>query len=313
MGLRLGTRGSQLALAQAESVKNKLEAANTGLQVDVVKIRTSGDKGNREQLGAFVHEIQLALIAGEIDIALHCLKDIPTDPVPKLVIAAFLEREDARDAWISKNGTIENLPPNSVVGTGSLRRTSQLRTMRSDLVFKKLEGNIDTRLQKLFDGEYQAIVLAIAGIKRLGLLDNWSNSPYRGLSIDLFQPETMVPATGQGILVLEIRDDNDGAFLACSKLDHLNTRYCAYAERAFLATFGGGCSVPVGAYAQIRTGLIDLQGIVLSEDGKTRLYGLQTGNPKDASALGSKIAQNLGDRGGFEIVKAVLAKKAVQV
>lgn len=288
--LRLGTRGSRLALAQAHNVSDLL--TRMGHEVEIVTIKTSGDRGDRDRLGAFVREIQESLLRDQIDVALHCLKDLPTKAVPGLTLGAYLEREDPRDTLITRGPTLENLPCGAVVGTGSVRRTSQLAAVRPDLMFRPLMGNVDTRMRKLIAGEYDAIVLAIAGLKRLGVLDGWESSEYGALTVHPLDPAQMLPAPGQAVLVLETRD-GDPAAEAVRPLHHPATQAAADAERTFLAAFGGGCSVPVAALASEG----ELTGLVASPDGRTVLRA--SGND------GAALAQELGGKGAFDIVNAV--------
>lgn len=267
--LRLGTRGSKLAMAQAHALRDRLAP----LEVEIVKITTSGDKGDRDKLGAFVREIQQALLDGSIDVALHCLKDLPTEPIPGLSLTAYLEREDPRDALIGRVSRLSDLPEGATVGTGSVRRSAQIASVRPDLKFKPLVGNVDTRMRKLIAGEYDAIVLAIAGLKRLGVLEDWSASEWGELTVSLLSTEEMLPAPGQAVLVLETRSYDVETIALIKDLNHEPTRECTLEERALLAQFGGGCSVPVGALARFVDGQIVLEGLAASPDGKTVLRG----------------------------------------
>lgn len=269
-------------------------------EVEIVPIRTSGDAGNRDKLGAFVSEIQHAALAGEIDLGLHCLKDLPTGGVDGLVLAVHLPREDVRDAFLTRGESWIDLPRDSLVGTGSLRRTSQIASHRPDLRFRPLRGNIDTRMRKLREREYDAVVLAIAGLKRLGLLENWAET---GFHLEPLEPSIMLPAPGQAVLVLECREDNHALRSALGALNDAGTEACATAERSFLARFGGGCSVPVAALAVAREDVFELHGLVASPDGTNVLRGSRSGT--DPKALGSGLAEELGGQGGFEIVANV--------
>ncbi|MBI1334688.1 MAG: hydroxymethylbilane synthase [Armatimonadetes bacterium] len=266
--IRLGTRGSRLALAQAESVRAQLLALQPDAEVEITVVKTSGDLGKRERLGAFVGEIQDALLEGRVDVGLHCLKDLPTRPVPGLRLSAYLEREDPRDTLISRGHTIASLPEGAVVGTGSLRRTSQLAAIRSDLVFRPLVGNVDTRMRKLMSGEYDAIILAVAGLIRLDLMANWHNGDYRELQVLPLSPEEMLPSAGQAVLVLETREGDVEAHEWVRGLDHAPSRVSAIAERAFLNAFGGGCSLPVASLAQPVESGYSFSGLVSSPDGQ---------------------------------------------
>jgi len=277
---------------------------------EIVPIKTSGDLGQRDRLGAFVREIQEAVLTGQVDIALHCLKDLPTTQIPELHLGAYLEREDARDALIYRSDLVgvepvEALPAGAVIGTGSLRRSSQLAARRPDFAYKPLVGNVDTRLRKLMEGEYDAIVLAIAGLKRLGVLESWAESDYRELTVTPLAESEMVPCPGQAILVIETRSD-DGQFQGLvDPYNHEPTWRSAQAERAFLRSFGGGCSVPVGAFASAGDELV-LEGLVASPDGRTVLRGRRNGPIADAVAIGEALAQELGAQGAFDIVRGVV-------
>jgi len=296
--LRLGTRGSKLALAQATNVKAALERLHKGLTVEVVPITTSGDKGNREVLGSFVREIQHALLENRVDVALHCLKDLPTESVFGLVLAAHLEREDPRDALIGLVRSVADLPQGAHVGTGSVRRTSQLVSIRPDLTFSPLVGNIGTRLRKLSEGQYDAIILAIAGLKRLRLLDTWS-SDHPDLAVTPLEFDQMLPAPGQAVLVLETRENDKAARGVAGSLNDEPSRLCATAERAFLAEFGGGCSVPVAAFGTVHHGAVHLSGLVAAPDGSQVLRGTATGEtPEEAASL---LFAELAGKGALEL------------
>jgi hydroxymethylbilane synthase len=300
---RLGTRGSRLAVAQAEAVKSLLLEAHPGIGIEIVTIKTSGDHGNRDVLGAFVREIQSALLDNHIDAALHCLKDVPTSRVPGLALAAHLKREDPRDAIISRFGGLSDLPPGAVVGTGSLRRTAQLASKRPDLVFRPLVGNVDTRMRKLLNAEYDAIVLAIVGLTRLSLLENWADSEYSEVSVRPLSFEEMLPAPGQGVLVLETRVDDSASQRVVLQLNDADTVACSQAERAFLAAFGSGCSMPSAALAERCTDLIHLTGLIASPDGQTVLRDGIADKPGQSLAIAETLARRLGEKGGYEIVK----------
>ena len=337
--LRLGTRGSLLAMAQANSLKGRLAELHPDLEVEIVTIKTSGDRGQREQIGAFVHEIQLAELDDRVDVGLHCLKDIPTEPVQGLTFAAYLAREDPRDTIITRGPIWTDLPPGSVIGTGSVRRTSQLASMASRpaqllggrllpkpslpenlsldrfmtvvatnstrwvgnppaFEFKPLLGNVDTRLRKLIEGEYDAIVLAIAGLKRLGVLDRWAETDYRDLRVEPLGADVMLPAPGQAVLVLEAREDAAETRELLKPLHDDATERASTAERAFLKAFGGGCSVPVAAWAEVNGADIDLQGLVAAPDGSHVLRGQTIGSSTD---IGERLAQELIAQGAMDL------------
>ncbi len=268
------------------------------MEVEIVTIKTSGDKGNYEVLGAFVKEIQESLLAGDIDIAQHCLKDLPTQPVPGLTFAAYLPREDTSDGIITRGPSWEDLPAGAIIGTGSVRRTSQIAAIRPDVQFKPLTGNVDTRLRKLQEGVYDAIVLATAGLKRLGVLENWAESEYAGLRIE---PLQILPAAGQAVIVLEVAQ---GSFVEplLAQFSDEDTRQASSAERAFLRHFGTGCSVPVAAQAVVSGTSIRLDGLVASPDGKTILRGTEIGEARDAEQIGIELATSLCAQGARELI-----------
>lgn len=296
-------------MAQAHSVKGQLESALAGLEIEIVPIKTSGDRGERERLGAFVGEIQDSLQRGDVDIALHCLKDLPTTQVEGLGLAAYLPREDVRDTLISRGKTLLELPYEAIVGTGSLRRTSQIAGQRDDLRFRPLVGNVDTRLRKLLEGEFDAIILAMAGLKRLGLIREWENSTYGSLQIHPLEAEEMMPAPGQAVLVLETRRGDAISVRVAGALNDVPTALAADSERAFLQRFGGGCSVPVGAWARISESQLILNGRVASPDGRVQFSGQVSGKPEDGILLGRELAEHLGSQGAFDVVNSVLAAR----
>ncbi len=290
--LRIGTRGSALALAQADQVIRRLQAQDPTLPTEVVIIRTSGDRGQREVRGAFVKELQHALLKGEIDLAVHSLKDLPTDPAPGLLLAAVLEREDPRDALIARNGwTWATLPPGARVGTGSPRRTAQLRALRSDLVYLPLVGNVDTRLRRLQEGRYEAIVLAMAGLIRLGRMDEVT---------EVFSLEQILPAPGQGAIAVEIREEDEAARALVERLNHPPTWWAVKAERAFLRALGGGCRVPIAAYGSLENGRLVLEGRIAALDGTWMIRDRIEGPPEMAEALGEILAERMKAAGPLQ-------------
>jgi hydroxymethylbilane synthase len=287
-------------MAQAEMITSLLQPAFG--TVEIVTIKTSGDLGERDRLGAFVREIQEALLEDRVDVGLHCLKDLPTEPVRGLSFGAYLEREDPQDATLSPRPWRE-LPSGAVIGTGSLRRSAQLAAIRPDFRFKPLVGNVDTRLRKLMEGEYEAIVLAVAGLKRLGLMDTWDSSPYAGIQIQGLSSEEMLPAAGQAILVLECADSRQDLREKLLQFDHAVTRRAAIAERAFLRTFGGGCSLPVAALAVIEGDRISLTGLVSSPNGQTVLREETSG--EDAERLGTALSKRMITMGALDLFERV--------
>jgi hydroxymethylbilane synthase len=291
MNIRIGSRGSALALWQAEHVKARLTAL--GHEVAITVITTTGDRVLDRRLenvggkGAFLKEIEEAMLAGEIDLAVHSLKDVPTALPAGLKLCAYLQREDPRDALISRTGDgLAKLVPGSRVGTTSLRRQAQLRAWRHDLAISDLRGNVDTRLRKLRDGEYDAILLAMAGLVRLGR----ANEVTEAISADV-----MLPAPGQGTITLECREEATAVAEAVAPLNHASSQRCVTAERAFLARLGGGCNVPLGAHALELGRVVRLRALVASIDGKKALTAERQG--EDAAALGEAVADDLRARG----------------
>lgn len=302
-GLRIGTRGSALALWQANHVSALLRAANQGLAVEIVTIKTTGDKIIDSPLaqvggkGLFVKEIEEALLAGEVDLAVHSLKDVPAFFPEGLGLAAVLEREDPRDALLSRNAaTLDDLPKGARVGTSSLRRQAQLLNLRPDLEITTLRGNVDTRVRKLDSGEYDAIVLAAAGLRRMGLAGRVSA---------FLDVETLLPAVGQGAIGTETRMNDPETKGLVSSLDDPGTRTAVSAERAFLKRLEGGCQVPIAAHAVVSGGSLRMSGLVASLDGRTVIRDKVSGAADQAEALGVTLAERILERGGREILDAV--------
>ncbi len=295
--LTIGSRGSQLALWQANWVKARLEEAGCACRIEIIK--TTGDKITDVPLakvgakGLFTKEIEDALIDNRIDVAVHSLKDLPTELPAGLRLAAIPAREDARDAMVGRR--LAELPAGARIGTSSLRRVAQLRAARPDVTTESVRGNIDTRLRKLSEGQYDALVLAAAGLKRLG----WEDRIAEFLTEDV-----MCPAVGQGALAIETRDEGEAAE-ACSKLDDATTRAAVDAERAVLRTLGGGCQVPIGAHATITGGKLRLVGIVGAPDGGRIVRRETSGSMADAIRLGEELGGELLAAGGAEILGAV--------
>jgi hydroxymethylbilane synthase len=297
--LRLGTRASPLARWQAEWVAARL--AELGAEVQLVPITTQGDVktaplGQIGGMGLFTKELQRALLEGQIDLAVHSLKDLPTAPVEGLALAAVPPRESTADVLVSNVAkSLEALPPNARVGTGSLRRKAQLWHLRPDLAIDDIRGNVETRLRKLDEGQFDAIVLAEAGLKRLGLVDR----------IRQVIPGTkMLPAVGQGALGIETRSDDSTTRDIVGRLDDVVTHQAIIAERALLEALRAGCLAPVGAWARIEGDLLALDAVVLSGDGKERLAAFDSGAPDEALALGKRVAQSLLDRGAQALIAA---------
>ena len=301
--LTIGSRGSQLALWQAHWVKGQLESLGEQCRIEI--IHTTGDKITDVALskvgtkGLFTKEIEEALLDGRIDLAVHSLKDMPTDLPAGLTLAAIPQREDPRDALVGKK--LADLPHGCQVGTSSLRRAAQLRATRPDLQIENIRGNVDTRLRKLDEGLYDAIVLASAGLRRLGLKDRIT---------EMLDPRVMCPAVGQGALAIETRSDAGRAQEICARLDHLETRTAVTAERAVLASLGGGCQVPIGAYAVIRENRVSLEAVVVSPDGATVIRKQTSGPVDEAAKLGRDLGDALLAEGGRQILESVYGNPA---
>ena len=301
--LKIATRKSQLALWQANWIKSQLEERNPGMTVELVRIMTKGDKILDVPLsqvggkGLFVKEIEDALLDGRADIAVHSMKDVPTELPPGLHLAVITEREDPRDAWFSKDGVdFRDLPQGALVGTSSLRRQTQLKALRPDLRFEHLRGNVDTRLRKLEEGLYDAIVLAAAGVKRLGLADKVT---------EYLADDVVLPATGQGAVGIECRVQDAETNALIAPLNHRASWLAVTAERAFLATLEGGCQVPIAGYAQLDGDTLKMRGLVGSLDGETLIRGSREGGTNDAQLIGQALGEEILDRGGREILEEV--------
>lgn len=299
--LKIGSRGSPLALWQAEWVKARL--AEIGQEASIQIIKTTGDRITDVPLakvgtkGLFTKEIEDALLAHEIDLAVHSLKDMPTELPEGLTLSGIPVREDPRDALVGS--TLAALPQGAHVGTSSLRRTAQLYALRPDLRIESIRGNVDTRLRKLDEGQFQMILLASAGLRRLGLEHRIDES---------LSPEQMCPAVGQGALAIETRDDNGAGYRAAQQLDDGRTRSAVTAERAVLATLGGGCQVPIGAHATVADGQVRIRAIVISPDGRRLIRQEDTAAVVDAVELGESLGERLLEAGGRDILEQVYGK-----
>ena len=294
--LVIASRGSQLALWQANWVRQQLAALGHDSRIEVIK--TTGDMITGVPLaqvgakGLFTKEIEEALLDGRADLAVHSLKDLPTELPAGLTIAATPERDDARDAMVGKR--LADLPPGSTVGTSSLRRAAQLRKLRPDLHIESVRGNLDTRLRKLDHGQYDALVLASAGLKRLGWGDRIA---------EILEPEMVCPAVGQGALAIETAA---GAGLAaCRALDHAPTRAAVTAERALLGALGGGCQVPIGAHATVTGEQLHLVAVVVSPDGSELVRRDADGPVAEAARIGSELGETLLAAGADRILESV--------
>ncbi len=297
--LTIGSRGSQLALWQAHWIQDRLRQLGEESRIEI--IHTSGDRITDVPLarvggkGLFTKEIEEALLAGAIDVAVHSMKDVPTGVSPGLAIAAIPQREDPRDAVVGL--AIADLRQGARVGTSSLRRSALLRALRPDLVVESVRGNVDTRLRKLDEGQFDAILLASAGLRRLGLADR---------IVEVLDPEAMCPAVGQGALAVETRADGGHAEQICRRLDHAATRAAVTAERALLAELGGGCQTPMGAHAWQADGALKLRAVVISPDGRSIVRREGSGAPAEAATLGVALGRELLAAGAQEILDAAL-------
>jgi hydroxymethylbilane synthase len=295
--LRLGTRASALARWQAEWVAARVTAL--GVVVELVPITTQGDVktqplGQIGGQGLFTKELQRALLDCQIDVAVHSLKDLPTNPVEGLALSAVPERESTADLLVSNIARrIEDLPKGARVGTGSLRRRAQLLHFRPDLQIEDIRGNIDTRLEKLDKGQYEAIILAEAGLKRLGLAERIGTVIPRAV---------MLPAVGQGALGIECRSSDAETLRHVSPLNHVPTKQAVLAERSLLATLRGGCLAPVGALGEVIGDRLRLESVVLDDSGTEKLSAVDEAVSSDAVALGQRVAQSLLDQGAAALI-----------
>ena len=302
--LRIGTRGSMLAKWQAESVRKKLFAAS-GMEAEIVIIKTSGDKMQQAPLtqiggkGIFIKELEEALLEESIDLAVHSVKDVPTDIPSRLMFPAVCRRDDVRDCLVGS--TLANLRQGARVGTSRLRRQAQLRHLRPDLDLRDLRGNVDTRLRKVESGEYEAVMVAKAGLDRLGLSQRIS---------EVLSPEVCMPAVGQGAIAVECRlkDTEAGDLLA--PLDDAETRTAIIAERALLSVLQGGCQVPMGAWARIERSELLLDACVCSVDGAQYVKQHATAAPDQAAQLGEHMARLLIEAGAQSILEEVSRQRA---
>jgi hydroxymethylbilane synthase len=302
--LVIGSRGSKLALWQAEQAKARLLALYPEIDVRIEIIKTTGDVktdplsviGGK---GVFTKELEDALLDRRIDLAVHSLKDLPTVLPDGLTISAICKRDDPRDALVvrddlkGRTGSILNLPEKAVVGTSSQRRVAQLKALRGDVVVKDVRGNVDTRLRKLDEGQYDALILASAGLRRLELEDRINA---------VISPEEMVPAVGQGAIAIETRADDQFTIETTGDLDHEETRLCCLAERAFLRSLGGGCQFPIAAHAIIDNSELKLDGLVSTQDGAKILRAQLSGPQENADEIGLSLAMDLIERGANSLL-----------
>src|SRR3989338_8579598 len=298
--LLIGTRGSSLAMCQAQIVQTRLEERHPGRRFTLVPIKAQADRNPEVPLiamggeGIFVKELEAALLGGEVDLAVHSLKDLPLAAPAGVRLTAVLSREEPRDALVARDvGQLADLPPGARVGTSSLRRRSQLLRQRRDVVPVDIRGNVDTRLRKLCEGQFDAIIVAACGLIRLGLNDHISE--YLDFSI-------MLPEPGQGALAVETRSDDGELLEMVGGLEDPVSRACVEAERAFLGGLGGGCRVPISAYAQNRGGTLTLQGAVTAPDGREEVRGEASGPMTEPVDLGRRLADDLAGRGARDLL-----------
>jgi hydroxymethylbilane synthase len=303
--LRIGSRGSQLALWQANHISALLREQGHEVQIEIIK--TTGDKILDVALakvgtkGMFTKEIEEALLERRVDLAVHSLKDLPTELAPEFEVAAITVRENPRDAFVSRHfSSINDLPQKARVGTSSLRRQAQLKALRPDLDIHPLRGNVDTRLRKMEEGQYDAIILASAGLNRLGLT-RWIR--------EIISADVMCPAAGQGALGIEVRRGDTETLQHLAFLNHQPTRIAVEAERALLNELGGGCQVPIGAHAEVVNGDIKLIGVVARPDGTLVLRDTRYGT--DPVQLGEELGKSLLERGGRDILREVYGETVV--
>ncbi|MFC1855079.1 hydroxymethylbilane synthase [Thermodesulfobacteriota bacterium] len=304
--LTIGTRGSALALWQANHIKKRIEDEHEGVTVVLDVIKTTGDiildvplakVGGK---GLFVKEIEEALLRKDVDLAVHSMKDVPTELPDSLYLSAVTERHDPRDAFLSvKYNSFKELPQGATLGTSSLRRQCQLCAIRPDLKIAQLRGNVGTRIRKMKEGQYDAIILAAAGLKRLGIDEDIK---------ELLSTEISIPAIGQGALGIESRIGDDETYNLIAFLNHTESAYAVKAERAFLMKLEGGCQVPIAGFGTIDGDTIHFSGLVGSETGDVILKDSISGNVNDAEKLGVELAQRLLDRGADKILKEVYEK-----
>ncbi len=299
--ITIATRQSEMALYQASAIQQRLADLFPQIDFIIKGMSTSGDRNLSKPLaqiggkGVFVKELQRALLNGEADCAVHCVKDMSVYPIPGLTIAAILDRDDPRDALVStKNNTIATLPPKAIVGTGSPRRGALLKKIRPDLDIKSIRGNVNTRLDKLVSGEYDALILAASGLKRLQLTQYIQ---------EYLDPDHFVPATGQGALCIECRSDNPALYAILNALNNTRTQLCISAEQTIIKSLNGDCTSAIGAYAQIRDNSLTLNTIVLSSDGQQCVSALGTCSPDNVQTLGGDLAQQLIEDGALALLQ----------
>jgi hydroxymethylbilane synthase len=299
--LRLATRQSKLALWQANFIKDKLEALHTNLRIELIGLTTKGDEITDKPLasfggkGLFTKELEKSLLQNEADIAVHSLKDVPPQRPEKLVLAAFSPRADVRDVLISNQySSLADLPTGATVGTCSVRRTAQVLALRPDIQIKMIRGNVDTRIAKLDNGEYDALIMAAAGLERLDLQHRIS---------EYFTPEVMLPSVGQGALTIECRRDDQCTLELVSTLNDPDTAACVTAERTLILGLQGNCHSPIGAYARIVDGELYLRGLVANANGSIIIKDEVYGEPKKPELLGHTLANKLISLGSDKLLQ----------
>ncbi len=299
--IRIGTRGSALALWQADFVQSRLEQCHPEYRFERKIIKTEGDRDQKSSLtkiggqGVFTKAIEDALLAGDIDIAVHSLKDLPSAMTPGLELTAVPERGPVADVLITRNGqNLQQLAEHAVIATGSIRRRCQLLRLRPDISLTDLRGNIDTRLKKLKDGRYDAIIMAHAALHRLQLND----VPYH-----VFSPDEMIPAVGQGAVGVQLREQNDALRHLVRAINDAPTEAAVVAERAFLKRLDSGCQFPVGAHAELKDDHLHLRGFVSNDDGGRWLYAETEGPKEEAALLGERLGEDLIQKGARDILK----------
>ena len=302
LAFRLGSRGSALAMWQANWTKSALEQRVAGASVEIVKIKTTGDRVQDLPLalvggkGLFTKELDEALVDGRIDMAVHSLKDLPFELPDGVILAAIGEREDPRDGLVSDGRTLGDMPEGARIGTSSLRRQAQLRAHFPSLQLMMLRGNVDTRLRKLDDGEFDGVILAVAGLKRLGYGDRITQH----LDFDV-----MLPAIGQGALAFVCRSDDVSALEALASVNHDDTQVAVTSERALMASLEGSCQVPVAGHARVEAGQVRLTGLIAALDGAAIVSDTVSGSAIDAAALGTELGERLRAAGGDKILEEI--------
>ena len=303
--IRIATRKSPLAMWQAEHVASELKRVHPEIEIEIVGMTTQGDKILDTPLakiggkGLFIKELEQGLLSDQADIAVHSMKDVPVEFPEGLHLAVIMQREDPRDAFVSNTyKTIDELPQGACVGTSSLRRQSQLAEQRPDLVIKSLRGNVNTRLRKLDEGEYDAIILAAAGLIRLGFQERITA---------FIAPEQSLPAIGQGAVGIECRSDDERVNKLIAPLHHQDTASCVLAERAMNQRLNGGCQVPIAGYAMLENGELWLRGLVGEPDGSRIIRGEVDGKPEESEAMGEGLAERLLEWGADRILEALYA------